>query len=166
MADERVLIRDATFDDIAAINWIYNEAVVTTTATFDTDPKSIEQQTSWLRNRSERHPVLVAEKYADVVGWASLSPWSPKPAYRITAETTFYVAEKSRGQGIGRQLKQAIIQRAELLGFRSLIARVVQDSEASLHLNKYYGFEIVGLMKQVGHKFGRDLDVYVLQKIL
>jgi phosphinothricin acetyltransferase len=161
-----VIIRPTVDDDVPAITAIYNEAIRTTTATFDTDPKTVDERRAWLRSHDERHPVLVAVLDGAVVGWASLTHWSERRAYDGTAETSFYVQEDHRGAGIGRQLKQAIIAEARRLGFHTLLARVAEGSDASIHLNEAYGFQHVGTMKQVGHKFGRFLDVHIMQKML
>ena len=161
-----LLIRRAETADIAAITAIYNEAILTTTATFDTEPKTVAERAEWLASHGDRHPVLVAELDAQVVGWACLSRWSERKAYDETAETSFYVKAEFRGRGIGRRLKQASIDEARRLGFHTLIARVADGSEASLHLNECFGFRHVGTLKEVGRKFGRLLDVHVLQLML
>ena len=161
-----IYIRPARLSDIPAITEIYNEAILSTTATFDTDPKTVEDRTKWFSTHDERHPMIVAVADDAVVGWASLSAWSDRTAYDGTAETSFYVAESYRNRGIGRKLKQAIIDEAIRLGYHTLLARVAEGSDISLHLNKSFGFETVGVMKQVGKKFGRLLDVHLLQKML
>jgi phosphinothricin acetyltransferase len=163
---DSIVLRRAILDDAAAIAEIYNDAVLNTTATFDTEPKSIEDRRDWLRSHDERHPVLVAVASGRVAGFASLSRWSERPAYDDTAETSFYVHPEFRGRGIGRQLKTAIIDEARRLKFHTLIARVAAGSEASLHLNRSAGFVDVGTLSQVGRKFGRWLDVHLLQLIL
>jgi phosphinothricin acetyltransferase len=159
-------IRRATTADLPAITAIYNDAIINTTATFDTELKSLEDRADWLASHGERYPVLVAECEGEVVGWSSLSQWSQRRAYDGTAETTFYVAAQHRGRGIGRALKAAIIDEARRLGFHSLIARVADGSDASLHLNERFGFRQVGTLREVGRKFGRLLDVHILQKML
>ena len=159
-------IRDATIDDIDAITEIYNEAILTTTATFDLEPKSRKDRIVWFESHDDRYPILVAEWDESVVGWASLTPWRPRAAYDETAETSFYVSEEYRGKGIGRQLKQEIIEAARRSGFHTIIAGVAKGSDASLHLNKSFGFEVVGTFRQVGRKFGKLLDVTYLQKFL
>jgi len=160
------VIRSATLSDLAAINDIYNAAIRDSTATFDTQEKTLKERRQWFEEHGPRFPVLVADVDGQVAGWASLSRWRPKPAYDISAETTFYVAEKFRGQGIGRALKGAIIDKARRLGFHSLIALVTSESTASLHLNKCFGFVEVGVLKEIGRKFDRLLDVVILQKVL
>jgi phosphinothricin acetyltransferase len=161
-----VTIRRAELSDASAIAVIYNEAILTTTATFDTEPKSVEERTQWLRSHDDRHPVLVAVADGKVVGWASLSPWSDRCAYVGTAETSFYVHSTHRGRGIGSRLKEAIIQEARELKYHTLIARVAEESLESIHLNERAGFVHVGTLKEVGRKFGRLLDVHIMQKML
>ena len=159
-------IRHSEVSDIDAITQIYNEAILTTTATFDLEPKSREDRLQWFHSHDTRHPILVAEVDRDVVGWASLNVWNPRPAYDNTAETSFYVKARHRGQGIGRRLKAAIIEEARRLKFHTLIAGAAEGSDASLHLNRSFGFEVVGTFRNVGWKFGKWLDVTYLQKFL
>ncbi len=161
-----IQIRKADLADLTAITAIYNDAILNTTATFDTEPKSAEEQLRWFREHGERYSILVAVLDGKVVGWASLNQWSDRCAYADTAETSFYVDTTHRGQGIGRQLKQAIIEEACRQRFHTLIARVAEGSDASIHLNESFGFVHVGTMKQVGRKFGKLLDVHILQKML
>lgn len=161
-----VQIRRANLSDLEAITAIYNEAILTTTATFDTEPKLAADRLPWFEEHDVRHPILVAVVDGQVVGWASLTRWSDRRAYDDTAETSFYVSSQYRGRGIGRLLKQAIIDEAQALGFHTLIARVAEGSNESLHLNEAFGFFHVGTLKQVGRKFGRLLDVHIMQKML
>jgi phosphinothricin acetyltransferase len=161
-----LLIRRAQREDIPAITEIYNEAIVTTTSSFDPDPKSVENRTQWFESHDERHPVLVAVVDGRVVGWTSLTRWSDKRAYAITAETSFFVHSSHRGKGIGRKLKERIIEEARRLRFHSLIARIAETSRESIHLNESFGFEHVGTLKEVGEKFGKLLNVHIMQKML
>jgi L-amino acid N-acyltransferase len=161
-----IQIRRALAEDVEAITAIYNEAILTTTATFDTEPKTTAERMEWFTSHDDRHPILVATFEGRIVGWASLSRWSDRPAYDDTAETSFYVRSDVRGRGIGRMLKEAIIEEARKLHFHTLIARVAEGSKESLHLNESAGFTHVGTMKQVGRKFGKLLDVHILQKML
>lgn len=161
-----IIIRRAELDDAAAIADIYNEAILTTTATFDTELKTPEERTHWLQSHDDRHPILVAEIDGTVVGWASLTVWSDRAAYADTAESSFYVHSTHRGRGIGRKLKEAIIDEARRLGYHTLIARITAGSTESMHLNESTGYVLVGTLKEVGRKFGKLLDVHILQKML
>jgi L-amino acid N-acyltransferase len=158
-------LRAARPDDVAALAEIYNEAVRTTVATFDTEPRSHAAQAEWLAHHGPRHPVLVAEVAGTVVGWASLSPWSDRKAYDRTAEVSFYVRSDHRGQGIGGRLLRANVQAADALGYHCLLARIAEPNDVSLHLHEAAGFRRVGVMRQVGFKFGRWIDVQLLERL-
>ena len=159
-------IRAAKKTDLDSITGIYNEAIETTTATFDTKPKTAAEQLEWFEAHEGRFPVVVAEVDGEVVGWASLSPWSGRCAYSDTAESSFYVKSGHRGLGIGRRLKRVIIDEARSRGFHVLIAQIAEGADASRHLNEDFGFEYVGTLREVGKKFGRILDVHLYQLIL
>lgn len=160
-----VLIRPATLDDLKAITAIYNEAILTTVATFDIEPKSEAERAGWLNAHDGRHPVLVAEIERQVVGWASLSKWSDRLAYADTAEISLYIHSSRRGQGIGKQLIAAIVAEGEKAGLHTLIARIAAGNEASVRLHLAAGFERIGVMREVGRKFGQLLDIHLMQKI-
>lgn len=164
MSDELV-IRPAQRSDLAAITEIYNQAILHTTATFDTEPKTEADRVPWFEAHSLRHPIFVAVLEGEVVGWTALSRWSDRCAYDDTAEVSTYVKEGFRGRGIGKRLKAAIDAEARRLGFHTVIARIVQDNAASIHLNEQFGFRPIGVMREVGFKFGRRLNVHLMQKI-
>lgn len=159
-------IRRAELADLDAITEIYNEAILTSTTTFDLEPQTREDRLPWFEGHEDRFPILVAEQEGQVVGWACLSRWRPRRAYENTAETSFYVKGDCRGQGIGRRLKQALIDEARRLKFHTLIAGVAQGNAVSLHLNESFGFEVVGTFREVGYKFDQWLDVTYLQLML
>jgi L-amino acid N-acyltransferase YncA len=158
-------IRRALRDDLDSITEIYNDAVLKTVATFDTEPKIREEQEIWFADHDRRHPLLVAEKDGLILGWASLSKWSDRCAYSDTAEISFYVAEGQRGKGIGRALLEAIIMEGQREEMHTIIARIAEGNDASIHLLESAGFEHIGIMREVGKKFGKLLDVYLMQMI-
>jgi L-amino acid N-acyltransferase YncA len=160
-----LIIRPAKPDDITAITDIYNEAILTTDATFDTEIKTIESQKEWFGNHGSRNPVIVAENETKVIGWASLSKWSDRRAYSDTAEISVYVKDGYRGQGAGRQLIKRIVQAGAEAGLHTIISRIIAGNDESIHLHEIFGFEHIGVMKEVGIKFGRLLDVVLMQKI-
>ena len=161
-----ITIRRAELGDVPAITDIYNEAILTTVATFDTEVKTVANREEWLRSHGERHPVLVAVVEGRVVGWASLTEWSDRCAYSDTAEASFYVHSEFRHQGIGRRLLEAIIDEGRRAKLHTLLGRTAEGSDESLHLSYAAGFVLVGTMRQVGRKFGRLLDVHLLQLLL
>ena len=158
-------IRPANINDAKGITEIYNEAVINTTATFDTEPQTIEERKEWLAKHNETYPVVVAEYQKNIVGWASLSPWSPKPAYSKTAEISVYVKEEFRNRGFGKKMMDKLIEDGEAAGLHSIIARIADGNDISTKIHESYGFKHIGTMKEVGEKFGKVLDVHLLQKI-
>lgn len=169
MADEREIgealtIRPASADDVEAIAAIYNDAVIKTTANFDTEPPSLEEHQTWFHSHGEGYPVIVSESGGAVVGWASLTPYSTKGAYKGTVEFSIYVAEACRGRGIGKKLMAAAMEAGERAGLRTVIARITTDNALSLRLHEQAGFETVGVYRKVGMKFGKLLDVCHMQR--
>ena len=161
-----VKIRRAELGDVPAIAEIYNEAILTTVATFDTEPKTVADREQWFRAHDERHPILVAVLDGKVVGWASLTEWSDRRAYDGTAEASFYVHSAFRHQGIGRKLLEEIIAEARRVKLHTLLGRIAEGSDESMHLSYAAGFVLIGTLKEVGLKFGRLLDVHLLQLML
>lgn len=161
-----IAIRQAKPEDLAEITAIYNEAVINTTATFDTEEKTIEERKVWFENRDENFPILVAEKNNTIAGYIALNKWSERKAYDITAEISVYVNTKFRGQGIGKLLVQTMVARAQESNLVSLIARITEGNEQSIYLHKLVGFEVMGVMKKAGKKFDKLLDVTFMQKML
>lgn len=159
-------IRRAGLKDLDAITEIYNNAIVKTVATFDTEPKTIEEQKTWFVSHGRKYPILVAEQDMLVVGWASLSQWSDRCAYVGTAEVSLYVREEHQRKGIGRKLLEAIIHSGQEAGFHTILARIAEGNGVSIRLHESAGFEHIGVMREVGRKFGRFLDVHLMQKIL
>jgi L-amino acid N-acyltransferase YncA len=161
-----ILIREARGADLECMNDIYTQAVLRTTATFDTVPKTLWERKSWFAEHGPAHPVTVAEENGAVLGWASLSRYSDRPAYDRTVENSVYIAENCRGKGIGTALLRDLLDRARKLGHHAVIARIAQDNPASIRLHEAAGFFAVGTLKEVGLKFGTLLDVHVLELLL
>ena len=166
-AGESITIRLATAADAVAIAEIYNREVMQSTATFDLVPRTIEQQQEWLAARSGAFAAIVAvDEARRVVGFASLSPYKERAAYRTTVEDSVYVARDRNGQGIGRLLMDHIVDVARTSGFHAVMARIEAGGAASRALHAACGFELVGIERQVGRKFSRWLDVAVMQLLL
>jgi L-amino acid N-acyltransferase YncA len=159
-------IRQAAIDDLPGITRIYNDAVMTTVATFDTEPKTAAQQRAWFEHHGPRYPVLAAVSGGEVLGWASLSAWSDRCAYADTAEVSVYVDAAHRGQGIGRGLAEAIVAAGRQAGLHTLLSRIAEGNEVSVRLTEAIGFRHVGVMHEVGCKFGKRLDVYLMEMVL
>jgi L-amino acid N-acyltransferase YncA len=162
-----VIIRPAVHADAARIAEIYNQAVMHSTATFDTEPETAEDREHWLgEHTAPQHPVIVAERDGRVVGWASLSRYSDRCAYEATVEASAYIDEAETGRGLGTALSQALLEAGRAGGVHAVLARICTENTASLAMSRKLGFVEVGVMREVGVKFGRSLDVMVLEKLL
>lgn len=161
-----VRIRDASGDDAEALAEVYNHYIRTSTVTFDTELKTAEERREWLAARDIRHPVIVAEENGRVLGYAVLSGWAVRPAWRHTAEAGVYVRPEVTGRGIGAALLAGLIGRARTAGMHALIAQIVSDNSASIAVFERAGFRRVGTLEQVGRKFDRWLDVDLLELVL
>lgn len=161
-----IRIRLATLDDSEAIADIYNHYVLDTTATFDMVPKSPQERATWIAKRSSEHPVLVAEREGAVIAWGSLNPWGSRPGWRHTVEISVYVELMWRNRGLGRRMMEALLERAVDAGHHAVMGQVVSENEQSLRLAMDMGFEQVGLLREVGNKFDRWLDVVLVERVL
>lgn len=161
-----VLLRLARPDDADATREIYNREVSGSSVTFDLIPRSLEDQLVWLDERSGAMAVVVAEIDGRIAGFASLSPYRARPAYASTVEDSVYVDSEFRGRGVGRALLGEILEIAVARGFHTVMARVVGGHDTSIGLHESLGFAIVGTEHEVGRKFGRWLDVVLLQRML
>jgi len=162
------VLRPATLDDAEAIRSIYNVEVLTSTVTFDLVPRTLEEQRAWLADRSGGYAAIVAteDRTGEVIGFGSLSPWKEKHAYRTSVEDSVYVRRDHQRSGIGRLLLTELVSVAEKSGFHALFARIVAGHDASIALHAALGFEQVGVEREVGRKFGRWLDVVLMERIL
>lgn|GEM_PF-536406 len=162
-----MLLRAPTLADLPAISAIYNAEVAGGTATWQTEPESLEDRAEWMRAHApDRHPVLVADAGGEVAGWGSLSPYNSRGGWAPTVECSVYVAAAHRGAGLGRVLLDALCRQGALLGYGVVLALVSADNAASIAMCEAEGFFEAGRMLQVGRKFGRSLDCVVLERFL
>jgi len=166
--DVNVLIRDAQEADLEGILHIYNDAVRNSTAIWNDSPVDLESRRRWLAERQEQgNPVLVAlGDDGQVAGYASYGPWRPHEGFRHTVEHSVYVRQGQRGSGVGRGLMHVLIQRARDSGRHVMVGAIESENRASIHMHQQLGFTHVGQMRQVGCKFGRWLDLTLVQLIL
>ncbi|NEN83576.1 GNAT family N-acetyltransferase [Paenibacillus elgii] len=159
-------IRRAGHADVPHILDIYNEAVLTTVATFDTVPRTLEQQLEWFEQHGEAYPVIVAEDAGLILGWAAANRYSDRLAYARTAELSLYIRDGHRGRGIGKKLLEAVLAEGKKAGLHTVLSRIAEGNDSSIHIHRQLGFDTVGTMREVGFKFGKLLDVVMLQKML
>jgi phosphinothricin acetyltransferase len=162
-----VEIRHATKEDLDAVLAIFNHEIINGVNAWDTEPIVGAECQRWFDAHGDpAYPLLVAENAPGVVGWGSLSKWAPHGAYDRTAETSIYVHRAERRRGIGSSLLAKLISVARRVGHHSLIGRAEVSNQASRRLHLRAGFEPVGIMHEVGFKFGRFLDAELFELIL
>jgi len=154
-----VNVRDVRPDDWPAVRAIYEDGIRGGDATFETEAPSWE---AW----DAAHPELrlVGELDDRVVGWAALSPASPRHCYRGVGEVSVYVAQEARRTGLGRALLERLVDRSEQAGYWTLTAGVFPDNEASLRLHEACGFREVGVRERIGESRGGWRDVILLER--
>lgn len=162
------VIRPATPADLKAVAEIFTHYVLHTVATFEEVPPTVADWERRLADLTGRGlPFLVAESEGTVAGFAYAAPWRPKPAYRYTVEDTIYLAPEATGRGLGAALLGALVTESARAGARQMIAVVADTgSDASRALHRRFGFTDAGHLTEVGHKHGRRISTYLLQRDL
>lgn len=161
-----IVLRLAVEADADGINAVYNPYVLASTCTFQVTPTTTGERVRWLQRHGPRHPVIVAEDAGRIVAWAALTPYHPREAYAATVEDSIYLAPEVQGRGLGRRMLDDLLARARSIGHRTVVALIASDQPASLVLHRRCGFTDAGLLRNVGRKFDRWLDLVILQNDL
>ncbi|PLS35181.1 N-acetyltransferase [Carnobacterium maltaromaticum] len=159
------MIRLATEIDIPAILAIYNQAILKTTATYDEEIHTIDEQLAWFNEKRQNEiPLIVFEEDGIVAGYGTYGPFREKSAFRYTIEHSIYVGEAHQGKGIGEKLLIELIKLAKAADYWVMIGGIDHGNPGSIHLHKKLGFTYCGTLKAVGYKFNQllDLDYYQL----
>lgn len=165
---ERTLaIRDATAADAAPIARIYNQGIEDRVATLETELRSPAERAEWLAARGPRHPVIVALDSNDtLVGWGSLNPFNPRPAYQHVADFSLYVERNQRGRGIGDALLGALEMRSRALGYHKMVLSAFPTNAPGMRLYQRHGFTTVGIYRQQGLLDGQWVDTIIMERLL
>jgi L-amino acid N-acyltransferase YncA len=161
-----VQVRNATLDDAAAIAEIYNQGIEDRIATYETEPRSAEEQQAWLRAIADHYPAVVAQIDGEIVGWAGAGPYRARECYRGIGEFSMYVRRDWRGHSVGDLLVAALISEAERLGLWKLLSRIFPFNEASRALCRKHGFREVGVYQKHARLDGRWLDVVIVERLI
>lgn len=159
-------LRPARLEDAEATRVIYNLEVTTGTSVFDITPRSPQEHREWLTARSGVHAIVVAEEAGEILGFGSLSRYKERSCYSTSVENSVYVAQAHRGKGVGRALLTDLVRVAKEHGFHTVIARIEATNEVSVALHRSIGFNVVGIEREIGRKFGRWLDLCEMQLML
>jgi phosphinothricin acetyltransferase len=159
-----VKIGDVAESDAAAIAAIYGHHVLHGTASYEVEPPSVEDTVAKIcRVTGPGWPFIVAEAEGQLAGYAYVTQFRDRAAYRFTAENSIYVHPEMMGQGVGKALLEALIERSTACGFRTIVAVIGGAEPASIALHAALGFKEVGRLRAVGFKFGRWLDSLYMQ---
>ncbi|MHB8262672.1 MAG: GNAT family N-acetyltransferase [Acidimicrobiales bacterium] len=171
-----MILRTATIDDLDQITAIYNDAVSSSLVTFDIVPRDRAAQLEWLSSHSGIYPAVVAVDEQSgsgqpalghtILGFGSLSPYRDRAAYRTTVENSIYVSSRSRRGAVGKTIMETLLDHARAAGFHAVIARMNANNHPSIALHKSLGFKEIGVEREVGRKFGKWLDVLVMEYLL
>lgn len=160
------MIRRAVRSDIPQLMDIYNDAILHTTATFDTETKDMENRVAWFEEHHGHHVIFVYEKDGCVVGYASLSRYRERKAFDSAVEISIYIHKDYRGRGIGRSLMQETLSFAkECEAIETVISLITSENEASIRMHENFGFSYCGQIRNAGIKFGKKLSLNAYQII-
>ncbi|MBM6404642.1 N-acetyltransferase [Phycicoccus sp. CSK15P-2] len=166
MTDAGTVVRPAEPSDLAAMAAVYNDAVLHSLATFDVETRPDDHYAAHVASARPGDHVLVAEDVAlGLLGYAFSTTYRPRPAYDGTREVSVYLAEAARGRGLGRRLYAELLARVDADGVHTCIAVIAQPNPASEALHAAFGFEHVGTLREVGHKFGGRVDTALWQRM-
>jgi L-amino acid N-acyltransferase YncA len=159
-------IRAASSKDLDAINTIYNHYVDVSTCTWQYAHTTADERHAWFVDRPPTHPVIVAERAGEVVGYGSLGPFRPREGYRFTVENSVYVHPERQRLGIGGALLADLLERAQKLQLKTVMAGISAEQTGSIALHARYGFVEVGRLPSVGFKHDQWLDLLLMQRQL
>ena len=160
-------VRDASVDDLPGILAIFNEVIANSTAVWFDTLENLEGRRQWFEARHARgFPILVAVEAGDMLGYSTFGDFRAWHGYRHTVEHSIYVRADSRRAGIGRILLSALIERATASRAHVMVGAIEASNHASLALHTGLGFKEVARMPEVGCKFGRWLDLVLVQRLL
>lgn len=154
-----MIFRPFQLTDVPDITGIYNDYILHSTATFDTEPVTPDEMQQRMLSIAVSFPFIVCELGGKAIAYCYAHPWKEKAAYGRTLETTVYVASAFTGQGIGRQLMTRLIDQCRTQGYHALIACITSENKGSEKLHRKLGFRKVSQFEQVGRKFDRWLGV-------
>ena len=167
MSRANITVRKATTRDLEAILYIYNDAIINTTAVYNYEAHTLDMRAAWFQDKVAKNlPVLVAVDHDEVLGFSTYGPFRIWAAYKYTVESSVYIHPEHKGKGIAKLLYKPLIELAQANDVHTLVAGIDAANLASIKLHEHFGFREVGHFKEVGFKFDRWLDLKFMQLIL
>jgi phosphinothricin acetyltransferase len=159
-------VRPAVADDAGAICRIYNQGIEDRVATLETERRTPAERLEWLTARGPRHPVLVATAEEEIVGWASLNRFNPRPVYDHVADLSVYVERGWRGRGVGHRLLAELVEMARRLDYHKMVLAAFPTNAAGIALYERLGFSTVGVYREQGRLDDQWVDVVIMERLL
>ena len=158
-------IRTYLDKDLKAIAEIYNEAIALGGVTMDHYDYAPEDIATIVKKFNHRETILVAQKDDLVIGWGIIKRYSDRPGYDVCCETSIYFSFSATGKGYGHSLQSALLEKVKDFGYHHVVAKILATNPQSIRFHQRFGFEIVGIQKEIGYHQGKWLDVAILQLI-
>ncbi|ELS03243.1 sortase-like acyltransferase [Xenococcus sp. PCC 7305] len=158
-------IRNYLPTDFQEIADIYNQAIALGGITMDIHPYTAQDIGAIAAKFNRRETILVAEQDTQVIGWGIIKRYSDRPGYLICCETSIYLSFASTGQGYGHSLQHALLEKVQAFGYHHVVAKILATNPQSIKFHQRFGFEIVGIQKEIGYCQGKWLDVAIMQLV-
>ncbi|MBE9028219.1 N-acetyltransferase [filamentous cyanobacterium LEGE 11480] len=163
--DPSPMIRTAVAEDYAAIANIYNQAIAQGGMTFDDRDFGTADIQAWVDHFGPRERLLVITDAQRILGWGIIKRYSDRVGYRLCCETSIYLDQAEIGQGYGKLLMQVLIQTVQDFGYHHIVAKILANNQGSIQFHQRFGFELVGIQKDIGYLRGEWYDIAILQWI-
>ncbi|MGK7925734.1 MAG: N-acetyltransferase family protein [Spirulina sp.] len=161
-----VLIRPYHPDDFPAIASIYNESIAAKNTTMDTEFFSAERVRALVEKFGDRETILALQKQDRTIGWGIIKRYSERSGYRVCCETSIYLSLTETGQGYGTHLQTHLLQQVKEFGYHHVVAKILACNQKSVAFHQRFGFELVGIQKEIGYLNGSWHDIAIMQLIL
>lgn len=154
-------------EDCPAILEIINDQILTGTALYDYQPRTLAQQLAIFDDKLQKgFPIIVAKVADEIVGFGYYSEFRFREAYKFTVEHSVYAKKNYIGKGIGHLLLTELIELAKKQNLHTMIGVIDSENESSIAFHEKFGFEKAGFIKESGYKFDRWLHSVFMQKML
>lgn len=160
-----IIVRTFTKEDLAEITLIYNQHIADGNSTLDGYSYSVEKMQLIVNNFNSRETILVAEKQKKVIGWGSIKLYSDRFGYRVCCETSIYFNFQEIGKGYGKILFSELLDKVKELQYHHVVAKILVCNPKSIQFHQKFGFEIVGIQKEIGFSQGKWQDIVIMQLI-
>ncbi len=161
-----LLIRPGIKQDFAAVAAIYNQSIAAGNSTMDENFYTAKDMEARLKKFDERETILVAQKEQQVIGWGTIKKYSDRPGYRFCCETSIYFSLTETGQGYGRILQTALLEKVREFGYHHIVAKIFASNQGSIAFHQQFGFEVVGVQKEIGYIQESWQDIIIMQLVM